>query len=300
MKSRLLELINSRGVLFDGAMGTELIARGLPAGQPPEEWNLKHPEIIEQIHRAYFEAGADIVQTNTFGGNRLKLATRGMDNLVGEVNIQGAKIALAVKPAGGFVAGNIGPTGKFLQPVGRFTPAELEEVFYEQASLLVEGKVELINIETMYDLEEAKAAVRGSRRATDLPVFASMTFSRTKKGFYTIMGNDVPTSLKELEGCGAEVVGANCTIGMPEMVELVRLMREDTDLPIIAQANAGAPQMRDGKVTYPLSAEEYASYTEELLEAGADIIGGCCGAGPEYIRLMAPLVKREKPWRKPD
>jgi len=299
MKSGLLELINSRGVLFDGAMGTELISRGLPAGEPPEEWNLKHPEIIREIHRAYFEVGADIVQTNTFGGNRLKLSTRGLDSLVKDVNIQGAKIALAVKPEGGFVAGNIGPTGRFLQPIGRFTSAELEEVLYEQASLLAEGGVELINIETMYDLEEAKAAVRGCRRATELPVFASMTFSKTKKGFYTIMGNDIPTSLSELEKCGAEVVGANCTIKMTEMVELVRLMRENTDLPIIAQANAGTPQLEDGKVTYPLSAEDYASYAEELLEAGADIIGGCCGAGPEYISLMAPLVKREKPGRNP-
>lgn len=297
MKSKLMQLINSRGVLFDGVMGTELIARGLSSGASPEEWNLKHPELIREIHRAYFEAGADIVQTNTFGGNRLKLAAHGLDSLVREVNLQGAKIALAVKPKGRFVAGNIGPTGRFLQPVGRFTPSELEEVFYEQASLLVEGGVELINIETMYDLEEAKAAVRGSRRATELPVFASMTFSKTKKGFFTIMGNDIPHSLRELERCGAEVVGANCTLGMPEMVELVRLMRENTDLPIIAQANAGAPQLKDGKVTYPLSAKEYASYTKELLEAGADIIGGCCGAGPEYIRLMAPQVKREKPGR---
>ncbi len=299
MKSVLRELIHRRGVLFDGAMGTELIARGLSSGEASEEWNLKHPEIISKIHRAYFKAGADIVQTNTFGGSRLKLAARGLDNRVREVNIQAAKIALAVKPPERFVAGNIGPTGSFLQPVGSFTPAEMEEVFYEQASLLVEGGVELINIETMYDLEEAKAAVRGSRRATELPVFASMTFSKTKKGFYTIMGNDVPTSLKELEKCGAEVVGANCTLGMPEMLELVKLMRQNTDLPIIAQANAGAPQLKDDKVTYPISAEEYARYAEKLLETGADIIGGCCGTGPEYIRLMAPLVKREKPGRKP-
>jgi len=298
MKLALRELINNRGILFDGAMGTELIARGLSSGEVPEEWNLKHPELIMEIHRAYFEAGADIIQTNTFGGSRLKLAARGLDSIVREVNMQGAKIALAVKPKGGFVAGDIGPTGRFLQPVGRFTPAELEEVFYEQASLLVEGGVELINIETMYDLEEAKAAVRGSRRATEFPVFVSLTFSKTRKGFYTIMGNDVPTSLRELEKCGAEVVGANCTLGMPEMVQLVKLMRQNTDLSIIAQANAGAPQLKDDKVTYPISAEEYAGYAEELIEAGADIIGGCCGAGPEYIRLMAPLVKREKPRRK--
>jgi 5-methyltetrahydrofolate--homocysteine methyltransferase len=275
-------------------MGTELMRHGLPLGTSPETWNVERPDIVQRIHTDYFEAGSDAVSTNSFGGNRIKLAAHGLEGRVRELNSAAARVARRAAPAGKFVAGSMGPTGKFLQPQGEFTEAEFEEAYGEQAGALAEGGVDLLIIETQYDLKEALAALKGARRAApSLPVFVTLTFNRFRRGYFTLMGNTVPLSVEALEKDGARAVGANCTLNSEDMVGLVRAFREATKLPVIAQANAGKPELSgEGEVSYSQGLEDYVRFVPEMLEAGANVIGGCCGTDPGYIRKMAEFIKK--------
>ena len=291
MKKGILEIRKDRRILFDGGMGTMLIDKGLPMGEPPEKWNLEHPEIVKQVHSSYFETGSDVVQTNTFGGNRAKLSTKGLDKDVRKINLMAAKLALEVTPSNKYVAGDIGPTGRFLKPMGDMTLEKLAEVFAEQAAALAKGGVDLISIETMYDLREAVAALKAAKKATNLPVFASITFNKGPKGFFTIMGDEVSTSMKTLEDEGADVVGSNCTLGSGDMLELVRLMRKSADLPIIAQPNAGQPILKEGKTIYEQEPEDFAKDIRKMIEVGCNVVGGCCGTNPDFIKAMSEVMK---------
>jgi 5-methyltetrahydrofolate--homocysteine methyltransferase len=292
MNSSLLELIKKRTVLLDGGMGTELFKQGFPQGSCPESWNAENPEVVKSIHRSYYDAGSDAVLTNSFGGNRIKLAAHGLEKRCWELNYAAAKIANEVKPKGRLLGGSLGPTGKFLKPQGEFTEAEFEEAFAEQARGLVDGKVDFLLIETQYDLKEALCALRGARKASELPVFVTMTFNRTPRGFFTLMGNSVSQCLKELETQGVPAVGSNCTLNSEEMTELVKIMRGLTSLPIIAQANAGKPSLSaEGEVTYSQGLEDYVQFIPQMIKNGANIIGGCCGTNPGYIKRMAEIIK---------
>jgi 5-methyltetrahydrofolate--homocysteine methyltransferase len=188
----------------------------------------------------------------------------------------------------------MGPTGKFLQPQGEFTESEFEEAYGEQAGALAEGGVDLLIIETQYDLKEALAALKGARRAApSLPVFVTLTFNKLPRGYFTLMGNTVFLSAEALEKEGARAVGANCTLNSEDMVALVRAFREATKLPVIAQANAGKPELSgEGKVSYSQGLEDYVRFVPEMLKAGANVIGGCCGTDPGYIRKMAEFIKK--------
>jgi 5-methyltetrahydrofolate--homocysteine methyltransferase len=292
MNQTIFDLIKERAVLFDGGMGTELMRHGLPLGTSPETWNVERPDIVQRIHTDYFEAGSDAVSTNSFGGNRIKLAAHGLEGRARELNSAAARVARRAAPAGKFVAGSMGPTGKFLQPQGEFTEAEFEEVYAEQAGALAEGGVDLLIIETQYDLKEALAALKGARRAApSLPVFVTLTFNKFPRGYFTLMGNTVSLSVEALEKEGARAVGANCTLNSEEMVGLIRAFREATKLPVIAQANAGKPALSgDGQVSYSQGLEDYVRFIPEMLKAGANVIGGCCGTDPGYIRKMAEFI----------
>lgn len=293
MKLPLLNLVKQRTVLLDGAMGTELMARGLPQGSCPESWNVERPAVVQEIHRNYFEAGSDVVSTNSFGGSRIKLAGHGLENRAVELNVAAARLAREVAPAEKYVAGSIGPTGKFLKPQGEFTEDEFESAFSEQARALADGGADVLLIETQYDLREALCALRGARRAASLPVFVTMTFNAVPRGFFTLMGDTVARCLKDLEKEGARAVGANCTLNSEQMTGLVKAMRQDTDLPLIAQANAGKPVLgADGRVTYSQGLEDYVRFIPDLVRAGANIIGGCCGTDPAFIKAMAGLISR--------
>jgi len=294
MNRTIFDLIKERAVLFDGGMGTELMRHGLPLGTSPETWNVERPDIVQRIHADYFEAGSDAVSTNSFGGNRIKLAAHGLEGRARELNSAAARVARRAAPAGKFVAGSMGPTGKFLQPQGEFTESEFEEAYGEQAGALAEGGVDLLIIETQYDLKEALAALRGARRAApSLPVFVTLTFNKFRRGYFTLMGNTVPLSVEALEKDGARAVGANCTLNSEDMVGLVRAFREATKLPVIAQANAGKPELSgDGEVSYSQGLEDYVRFVPDMLEAGANVIGGCCGTDPGYIRKMAEFIKK--------
>lgn len=285
MSASILELIAQRVVVFDGAMGTQLIEYGLGQGQCPETWNLTHPEVIRGIHLRYLAAGSDVIQTNTFGGTKLKLSRYGFAEKVRELNrtaVRIAREAAATKP-GALVAGDIGPTGQLLQPLGEYTEEEVFGAFCEQVEALAEAGVDFLSIETMYSLEEALLAVKAARR-TYLPIFASLAYRVTPRGIYTMMGAEVGKATKALEEEGVDVVGANCEIEITAMVQVVEAIKLHTHLPIIAQPNAGKPVLEGGRVHYQ-PPEEFAAQVPALLQAGARVIGGCCGTTPEFIRL---------------
>jgi len=285
-KKSILDLAKNRVVLFDGGMGSTIVSLGLPEGECPESWNLTHSEAIAKIHRKNLEAGADIIETNTFGANRLRLASFGYESRVEEINARAVQIAKKVCPEDRFVAGDVGPCGVFLKPVGKSSIDELEESFLEQAKALARAQVDLFSIETMYDLREAVAAIKAVRTVSDLPVFASMTFDKKSKGYLTMMGNTVSECAAELEKAGADVVGANCTLGSDGMIGLAEELRKGTDLPIIIQPNAGKPKLNEGKPFYSQDSESFAEDMKIIAEAGANFVGGCCGTTHEFTRAI--------------
>jgi 5-methyltetrahydrofolate--homocysteine methyltransferase len=283
-------IASNRILLSDGAMGTELQKRGLPAGACPEEFNVSHPEVVRSIHLAYYEAGSDIVETNSFGGNRARLSMHGYEHRVKEFCLAAAHRAREACPAGKFVAGSIGPTGELLEPFGSRTAEEAADIFSEQAEALAEGGVDLFFVETMMSIEEAEVAVRAAKTVSNLPVVATMTFEKSQVGLRTMWGVDIPTAVLRLTDAGADVVGANCGRGFEEMIEIMTEMRPTTTLPIIAQANAGMPEIVDGVSVYHQTPEVVLPMAEKLLDSGVNIIGGCCGTSPAHIKALRAMV----------
>jgi 5-methyltetrahydrofolate--homocysteine methyltransferase len=269
-------------LLLDGAMGSLLMAAGLPGGRAPEWWNLEHPDLVEKAHRGYVEAGSDLIQTNTFGGSPAKLRAAGLQGRCREVNTRAVEIARRAAGGAALVAGDIGPSGLLLPPVGSATLEEMREAFAEQANTLAGAGVDLIAIETMYDLREALVAVEAAR-SSGLPVLASMTFESRKRGFFTIMGDPLASSLAALAAAGAEVVGCNCSVTAKVMVVMVAEARKSFDGPIVAQPNAGQPRVTPAGTVYDESPEEFARGLAAIVNAGARIVGGCCGTTPEFI-----------------
>lgn len=292
MAKNILELAAERVVVFDGAMGTMLLASGLPTGGTPELWNLEQPDIVENIHRQYYDAGSDVVHTNTFGGTSLKLADKGYEDKAEQVNAAAVKIAKKACPEGRFVAGDIGPTGRMLPPVGTASVEELEEAFYQQAKALVQGGADLISIETMFSLEESLAAVRAAKKAGDCPVVAAVTYNKTPNGFFTMMGESVAQSAEAFENAGADVFASNCTLGSGDMLDLVKDMKAATTLPVLIQPNAGKPVADDdGPTRYEQTALEFAQDIKRLVDGGANMVGGCCGTNAEFIREMVRYIQ---------
>jgi 5-methyltetrahydrofolate--homocysteine methyltransferase len=276
-------LARQRLVLYDGGMGTMLFAAGLVDGESPEPWNWEKPDLVDDIYRAYYGAGSDVVQTNTFGGTPIKLAERDLQDRTHDANCLAAKNLRAVCPPGRLVAGDVGPTGKFLQPMGEFTREEFEASFAAQVKGLADGGVDLISIETMYSLQEALCALRAAKRISNLPVVVCMTFDRNPRGFFTLMGETVPQCLQALKDNGADIVGSNCSHGSPVYIDLARLLRDSTDLPIIVQPNRGKPILEGETMSYKQTADEFVADMERIVALGVDVIGGCCGTTPEFI-----------------
>jgi len=273
-------------LLADGAWGTEFFKRGLMQGSPPDEWNLTHPEIVRDITRDYLDAGVDVILTNTFGANRWRLEPHGLSAHVKEINCAAVAIARETASDRALVAGDIGPSARFLA-LGEVTPEELYDVFIEQARTLGEEGVEWIVVESMTDVEEMAIAVRAAVDATHLPVVASMTYNKTPKGYRTMMGNPPEICVKKAVEAGAALIGANCGSGIEDYVPLAPILRALTALPLWVKANAGIPHIINGKVAYPLTPQEYASFAPALIEAGVNVIGGCCGTDPLFIRELA-------------
>jgi len=280
-------------LIADGAWGTEFFKRGLMQGCPPDEWNLTHPEIVREVTREYLDAGADVLLTNSFGANRFRLEPHGLSDRVAEINRAAAALAREVTAGRAVVAGDIGPTARFLA-LGEVTADELYRVFAEQAAALGQSGVDWIVVESMTDMEEMAVAVRAAVDTTGLPVVASMTYNKTAKGYRTMMGNPPEDCVRKAEEAGAALIGANCGSGIEDYVPLAPILRGLTRLPLWIKANAGIPQIVGGKVVYPLTADQYASYAPALLRDGIDVIGGCCGTDPQFIRALARTVPADR------
>jgi 5-methyltetrahydrofolate--homocysteine methyltransferase len=276
-------------LLFDGAMGTMLMERGIKAGETSETWILDHPGDIVAVHEAYFAAGADVATTATFGATSLKLAHYKLSDRAAEINRKGAELAVKARRAGKFVAGDIGPTGKLLKPAGDADEAMLAEAFTEQAQALAEGGVDFLIVETMMDVNEALIALSAAK-STGLPVFATISFTKKPRGYFTIMGNKPGDSARALAKAGALAVGTNCSLRIADMVDVVAEMADAVEVPIIAQPNAGNPETERGVTTYVDGPEVYARMTPDLIRAGARVVGGCCGTTPETIRRMREAI----------
>jgi 5-methyltetrahydrofolate--homocysteine methyltransferase len=280
-----------RVLLIDGAWGTEFFKKGLMQGNPPDEWNLSHPEIVKEITREYLEAGAEVILTNTFGANRLRLEVHGLADRFQEINMAGARLACEQIGGRAVVAGDIGPCGRFLV-LGEVGPQELYDAYAEQAESLRKGGVDWIVVESMTDAEEMAIAVRAAREAAEVPIVASMTYNKTPKGYRTIMGNTPEACVQRAECEGASIIGANCGSGIEDYVPLAPVLRSLTKLPLWVKANAGIPGIVAGRVVYPLTPAQFASFVPALIEAGVDAIGGCCGTDPSFIRAVGDRLPK--------
>ena len=288
MRQPVLEFIAGGIRVFDGGMGSMLIAAGMPPGVCPETYD---GEAIRSIHEKYVEAGADFILTCTFGGSALTLAKHGLADRTRAINRRNAGLARAAAGDRAYVVGDIGPSGEMLEPFGKVTEAQLVEAFTEQARGLEDGGVDGFILETMSDPNELKAAARAVRAVSDKPLFASMTFSSVPTGYRTMMGTTVAQAVAAMEGVGADVVGTNCTLAPDDMVGLARELCAATERPVLAQPNAGRPQPDGDRVVYPPIAN-VERHVEALLDAGVRLIGGCCGTEPDYIRIVRAIADR--------
>ncbi len=292
----LTALIAERTLLLDGGLGRALMERGFQAGECPEEWNASHPAEVEDIHRSFFAAGSDIVNTNTFGGTAMRLAAHGLAARAVELNEAGARLATGVRDRefpGRWVAGDIGPCGAMVAPMGAADPADLRATFAEQARALVAGGVDLLNIETMFDLTEAGIAVEEAVKAAEgRPVLASMAFKPAARGFRTMMGVTPEQAVAALKAAGAALVGCNCEVSCEPMAELVPVLGELTGGATYAQPNAGQPRLEAGETVYDETPEHFASVVATYPSMGAVIVGGCCGTPPASIAALAAALGR--------
>lgn len=287
---KLLDFLsrNQSFVLGDGAMGTMLHSAGLTSGGSPEEWNVERPDVIKDIHQAYVDAGSQIITTNSFGGNRFRLALHNHQDRVREFNLAAARLAREVADVAArevLVAGDIGPSGEILAPLGTAQPEEVRDAFAEQAAALAEGGVDFFLIETMSALEEVTAAVEGIKSASDLPIAATMTFDTR---FRTMMGVKPAHAVEALYDLGIVVLGANCGNGPDEIERIVTEMTavKPQGVYLVAQSNAGLPKWENKQVHYDGTPEVMADYAVKMRALGVNFLGACCGSTPEHIRAM--------------
>jgi len=285
-------------ILADGAIGSLLMARGLARGAAPESFNLSQPQLLEEIARLYLDAGAEIIQTNTFGASPLKLASYALADKTTAIN---QSAVAAVRRAVGeraYVSASCGPSGRILKPFGDTEAEEMYVSFRTQMQAVIGAGADIVCIETMSDINEARLAVRAARSvSTTIPLMATMTFEATPRGFFTIMGVSIAAACSELEKAGADLIGSNCGNGSLQMIAIAIEFNKFSKLPLVIQANAGVPELRQGRVHYPETPEMMAEMSKELLAAGVAVLGGCCGTTPDHIRAMRPVLDEENKTR---
>lgn len=292
MKISLLdELQNNKIMVADGAWGTMLQLKGLEVGACPELWNREFPDKVFDIANSYISAGSNIIKTNTFGGNPIKLNEYGLYDFSFELNRLGAEISRQAAGINNYVMGSIGPTGKFLF-TGDVTEEELYNAYKLQAEALINGGVDALLFETFYALDEAEIAIKAAKENFDIPVFSTFTFEKSEDGiFRTMMGIDINTYTSEILKLEVDAIGTNCGNGFADMVLIVKEIRnKNLDIPIIVNSNAGIPEIIDGKLFYPETPEKIKPIIMDLISAGANIIGGCCGTTPQHIRMIKNVV----------
>lgn len=280
-----------RPMVSDGATGTYLQERGLEPGGCPEELNISKPDLIRQMAKDYFDAGSDMVLTNSFGGNKFMLNKYGYREKLRQINKLAAQHARDSASPDQYVVGSVGPTGEFIEPLGPVSPDEMFDSFVEQVTALEEGGADAVVIETMTALEEATLAIKAARDNTKLAVMATMTFDPGPRGFFTMMGVSPERAANELGNAGAHVIGANCGNGIDNMIKIARLIRETTDVYTIIHSNAGMPVIVKGQIVYPETPEYMAERFVTLIDIGIDIVGGCCGTTPNHIRALSDILK---------
>ncbi|MHC4614317.1 MAG: homocysteine S-methyltransferase family protein [Planctomycetota bacterium] len=282
-------------LLVDGAMGTMLMERGLRPGECPEAINLQRPEVLEEIAGLYLEAGADIIETNTFGASPAALSRYGLDDGVEAINEAAVRAVRRAVGQRAYVAASCGPSGLLLKPYGDADPEDLYAGYLRQLGSLVTAGTDAVFVETMTDLAEAKLAVRAAKEISPtIPVAATMTFDATPRGFFTVMGVSVEQAAFGLREAGADAVGSNCGNGIDTMVEIAAAFRECSELPLIIQSNAGLPVADGGAVVYPETPEFMAARCADLLSAGVTLIGGCCGTTPDHTRDLRAVIDAHK------
>ncbi|MBD3334645.1 MAG: hypothetical protein GF355_03935 [Candidatus Eisenbacteria bacterium] len=294
----LRERMRRGGVLLaDGGLGTMLIEHGLQPGECPESWNLSKPGVLAGIAAAYLEAGAELITTNTFGASPLKLEMHGLGDQAEAINRQAVTAVREAVRDRAYTMASIGPTGRTLKPYGDTELKDVEEAYRRQIAWLAAEGVDLFGIETMTDPTEVRCAIRAAKDlAPGTPLAATMTFDDTPRGFFTIMGVDIPAAAADLAGAGADIIGSNCGNGVEAMIAIARDFRRHTKQPLMIQPNAGLPVMQRERVVYPESPAFMAEASRALLDLGVTVLGGCCGTTPDHIRALREML----PGRSPD
>ena len=289
MVTILDKIKNGETIISDGATGTYLQGKGLEPGGCPEELNISMPNVIKGMAEAYFNAGSDMVMTNSFGGNWFMLDKYGYGDKVYEFNKSAAEHARSVAPSGKYVMGSVGPTGEFVEPLGLVSRKQMQSAFYEQITGLKDGGVDGVVIETMTSLEEAELAIHAAK-ATGLVAMATMTFDKGPRGYFTMMGVTPEQAASKLKNAGADIIGSNCGNGILNMIDIAAQLREVTDSHLLIHSNAGMPEIRKGQIVYPETPEWMSEKLLALVEAGVNIVGGCCGTTPAHIKAFKNLI----------
>jgi 5-methyltetrahydrofolate--homocysteine methyltransferase len=272
-------------------MGTMLFERGLKPSDCPEIFNLNNIDILKEIAQSYLDAGADIIQTNTFGASPLKLASYKLENRTEEINRNAINTVKSVIKNQAYISASVGPSGKLLEPYGEISKETMYENFHTQLKIIIEEGIDIIFIETMSDINEALIALKAAKDINNkIPVSVLMVFDKTERGYYTFMGVSSKDAVNELIKSGADVIGSNCGYGIFEMVEIAKEFRKCTDFPLIIQSNAGIPKLENDKLIFPESPEFMAGYIKELIGLKCNIIGGCCGTNPKYTRIFRKVI----------
>jgi len=280
---------DSKIVLFDGGMGTELINRGLEPGKVPDMLNIEKPDIIVEIHKSYYDAGSDMCQSNTFGSTPLNLRRHSLEDRINDIIEKAVENIKKACPSRCLIVGDIGPTGEFKPPIGNASSEEWYSSFSTQAELLEKG-VDLWHIETISDLEEIISAIKAVRDISKKPLISSMTYKKTKKGFFTIMGDSLEKCIEALNNENVDVIGANCTLGSSDMLDLLKNAKTFTEKPISIKPNAGQPIVKGNRTYYEQPVEDFVNDVREMIELGVKIVGGCCGTSPATIREIRKII----------
>lgn len=278
--------------IFDGAMGTMLQEGGLKAGGCPELMNIEQPEVVRKIHEAYIEAGATMIETNTFGASSLKLDHYGLEDRVAELNQAAVRIAQEASRGRAKIVGSLGPTGRFITPLGDLDFEEAYQSFYEQAKALADAGADYLIFETCIDIQEMRAGLLAAKDATKLPIICQLSYSEDGR---SVTGTDPQTAAVTLEALGADIIGVNCSLGPQELVPIVQTLADNCSVPISVLPNAGMPRLENGKTVFPMQPDEFASWGTKLVAAGATYLGGCCGTTPAHIKALAAAVQDLSP-----